>query len=142
MCMKFNFISICTYLCGVFPMFCSWSNYFGPNEFAYLVVLDFILGSLEMHWKLVSFKEGVISTLLFGVKLGWSWTLISYINQCYPGNKYLSHAHISSFQPCVGCISAWIPFIAIHVVLLMSHQKHLYCKYEYAGMITYQREYS
>jgi hypothetical protein len=23
MCMKFNFISICTYLCGVYPIYCS-----------------------------------------------------------------------------------------------------------------------
>ena len=42
-------------------MYCSCSNYFGPNEFGYHVVLDFVLGTLEMHWKLVSFKEGVFS---------------------------------------------------------------------------------
>ena len=29
-------------------------------------------------------------------------------HQCYLGNKYLSHAYLSSFQPCVGCIMAWI----------------------------------
>ena len=33
MCMKFNFISMCTYLCGVCPMYCSIANYFGPNKF-------------------------------------------------------------------------------------------------------------
>lgn len=31
MCMKFNFISICTYLCGVYPMYCSLSNYYGTQ---------------------------------------------------------------------------------------------------------------
>jgi hypothetical protein len=31
MCMKFNFISICTCFCGVCPLYCSLSNYFGPN---------------------------------------------------------------------------------------------------------------
>ena len=34
-------------------------------------------------------------------------------HQCYLGNKYLSHAYLSSIQPCVGCIMAWI---------------HLFCK--------------
>ena len=53
-------------------MYCSCSNYFGPNEFGYHVVLDFVLGTLEMHWKVVSFKEGVVSTLFIGAKLGWS----------------------------------------------------------------------
>ena len=70
MCMKFNFISICTYLCGGFPMYCSVSNYFGPNKFGYHVVLNFVLGTLGMDWKLVSFKEDVFSTLLLGAKLG------------------------------------------------------------------------
>ena len=59
--MKFNFISICTYLCGVCPICCSCSNYFGPNEFGYHVVLEFVLGTLEMHWKLVSFSREVSS---------------------------------------------------------------------------------
>jgi hypothetical protein len=40
MCMKFNFISICTYLCGVCPIYCSVANYFGPNEFGDHVVLE------------------------------------------------------------------------------------------------------
>ena len=51
-------------------MYCSCSNYFGPNEFGYHVVLDFVLGTLGMHWKLVSFKEGVFSTLILGAQLG------------------------------------------------------------------------
>ena len=54
MCMKFNFTLICTYLCGVCHMYCSCSNYFGPNEFGYHVVFKFVLGILEMHWKFVS----------------------------------------------------------------------------------------
>ena len=102
MCMKFNFISICTYLCGVCPMYCSCSNYFGPNEFGYLFVLEFVLGILEMHWKLVSSKRNVLSPCAY-----WSqaWMIMSsYLlhHQCYLGNKYLPHAYFSSFQPCVG----------------------------------------
>jgi hypothetical protein len=30
-------------------MYCSCSNYLGPNEFGYHVVLKFVLGTLEMH---------------------------------------------------------------------------------------------
>ena len=55
MCMKFNFISICTCFCGVCPMYCSVSNYFGPNEFWDHCVLECVLGTLEIHWMLVSF---------------------------------------------------------------------------------------
>ena len=48
----------------------SCSNYFGPNEFGYHVVLEFVLGTLEMHWKIFSFKEGAIPIFLIGAKLG------------------------------------------------------------------------
>ena len=115
---------ICTYLCGGCPMYCSCSNYFGPNEFGYHGVLDFVLGTLEMDWKLVSFSREVSSTFwLLEPSIGWSWNLISYINQCHPGNTYLPHAYISSFQPCVGCILAWNPFVAFHVVLVFISSK-------------------
>ena len=48
MCMKFKFISICTYLCGVCLMYCSLSNYFGPNKFGDHFVLEYVLGTLEI----------------------------------------------------------------------------------------------
>ena len=69
MSMKFNFISICTYLYGVFPMYYSCSNYFGPNEFGDHVVLEFVLGTFEMHWKLVSLTRKVFSPCAYGAKL-------------------------------------------------------------------------
>ena len=55
--MKFNFISICTYLYGVCPMYGSLSNYFGPNKFGDHFVLECVLGTLDMHWMLVSLLE-------------------------------------------------------------------------------------
>ena len=65
MCMKFNFISICTYLCGVCPMYCSLSNYFEPNVFGEHFVLECVLGTFEMLWMLASFlKEGVVTMCL------------------------------------------------------------------------------
>ena len=71
-------------------------------------------------------KEGVFSTLFIGAKLGWSWTLISYIDQCHLGNKYLPHAYISSFQPCVGCILAWFLCVAIHMVFAIASSKNVF----------------
>jgi len=103
MCMKFNFISICTYLCGVSPMYCSCSNYFGPNEFGYLVVLEFVLGTLKMHWKLVSFTRKVVSPCAYWSQARMIMNSYPLHHQCYLGNKYLPHAYFSSFQPCVGC---------------------------------------
>ena len=41
MCMKFKFISRCTYLCGFCLMYCSLSNYFGPNKFGDHIVLEY-----------------------------------------------------------------------------------------------------
>jgi hypothetical protein len=71
MCMKFNFISICTYLCGVCPMYCSLSNYFGPNKFGDHFVLECVLGTLDMHWMLVSMIRKVVPPYeFFGDKLG------------------------------------------------------------------------
>ena len=43
MCMKFKFISICTDLCGSLLMYCSLSNYFGPNNLGDHIVLEFCL---------------------------------------------------------------------------------------------------
>ena len=112
MCMKFNFISICTYLCGVCPMYCSFSNYFGPNEFGNRGVLEFVLGTLEMHWKLVSFTRKVLSPCAYwsqAMKIDELLSTTSY--HCYLGNKYLIHAYSYSIQPLVGCFFGMKLFI-------------------------------
>ena len=137
MCMKFNFISICTYLCGVCPMYGSALTTLGPISLGTIFVLEFVLGTLEMHWKLVSSTRKVLSPCAY-----WSqaWMIMSsYLlhHQCYLGNKYPPHAYFSSFQPCVGCFMAWIYFVAIHLVFA----KQLCCKCGQAGMITYQGKY-
>ena len=110
MCMKFNFIPICTYLCGVCHIYCSCSNYFGPNEFGYHLYLNLC----QVHWicigSLPHLQGRCCHHVLIGFKLEWFWTLIIYITQCYLGNKYLSHAYFSSFQPCIGCFMAWVYF--------------------------------
>ena len=60
--MKFNFISICTYLCGVCPIYCSLSNYYGTQwvrePFCTWILF---LGTMEMHWMLSSFIRKVFS---------------------------------------------------------------------------------
>ena len=111
MCTKFNFIPICTYLCGVCHIYCSCSNYFGPNEFGYHLYLNLC----QVHWicigSLSHLQGRCYHHVLIGFKLEWLWTLIIYITQCYLGNEYLSHAYFSSFQPCVGCFLAWVPLL-------------------------------
>jgi hypothetical protein len=99
MCMKFNFISICTYLCGVCPIYCSYANYFGPNKFGDQLVLKWVLGTLEMHWMLVSFTREVLSPCAYWSQARIINELLSTTSyQCYLGNKYLLHAYISSSQ--------------------------------------------
>src|SRR5664279_3275066 len=77
MCMKFNFISICTYSCGVCPIYCSLSNYFGPNEFGDHFVLKCVLDTLEMHWMLVSFIRKVLSPRAYWSQARMSDRLLS-----------------------------------------------------------------
>ena len=101
MCMKFNFISICTYLCGVCPMYCSLSNYFRPNVFGDHIVLEccfrYIGDALDAwfihievwwpnnYWNQARVIEELLSTTPY---------------QCYLGNKYLLMHTFSSIQPC------------------------------------------
>ena len=107
MCMKFNFISICTYLCGVCPMYCCFTNSWDPMSLGTILFVNVVLGTLEMHWRLVSFTRKVLSPCVY-------WSQARMINeplsttsfQCYLGNKYLLHAYISCIQPCVCCIMA------------------------------------
>ena len=41
-------------------MHCSLSNYFGPNKFGDHFVLECVLGTLDMHWMLVSLIRKVV----------------------------------------------------------------------------------
>ena len=71
-----------------------------------MLYLNFVLGTMEMHWMLASFIRKVFSPCDY-----WSQALMinktknSHLHhhQCYFGNKYLSHAYFSCIQPCVGC---------------------------------------
>lgn len=65
MCMKFKFISICTYLYGVCLMYFSLSNCFGPNKFGDHFVLECVLGTLDLHWMLVSLIRKVVPPYFF-----------------------------------------------------------------------------
>ena len=106
--MKFNFMSICTYSCGVCPMYCCLSNSLVPMILGTILFVNVVLGTLEMHWRIVLFTTKVLSPRAF-------WSQARTINEvlsttsfpCYLVNKYLPHAYISCIQPCVGCIMAW-----------------------------------
>ena len=52
-------------------MYGSLSNYFGPNKFGDHFVLECVLGTLDMHWMLVSMIRKVVPPYeIFGDKLG------------------------------------------------------------------------
>jgi hypothetical protein len=130
MCMKFKFISICTYLCGVCPMYCSFSNYFGPNVFGDHIVLEccfrYIGDALDAwfihievwwpnnYWNQARVIEELLSTTPY---------------QCYLGNKYLL-MHIFFSSNLVGCILAWVSLFANGLLLAKILMKPLYCKCE------------
>ena len=87
-------------------MCCSCSNYFGPNEFGYHGVLEFVLGTLEMHWKLVSFTRKVLSPFCLLEPSLDDRVLLSPTSTNSIPIKSIYLMHISRFKPCVGCILA------------------------------------
>ena len=117
MCIKFNFISICAYLCGVSPMYCSLSNYFGSNEFWDHCVLECVIGTLEIHWMLVTIIRRCGDWMIIGSKLGWSTNsyLLHPTNGISVTSIPLMHTFLAS-NLC-GCIMAWFPSVAFIMVL-------------------------
>jgi hypothetical protein len=103
MCIKFNFISMCSYFSGVCSMYCIFFNYFRS-----LLYLNVVLRILVIHWMRVS-----LIRKKWWLNDNWRQTRIieelisTTSDQCYLGNKYLIHALFSSIQPHVGCILAW-----------------------------------
>ena len=63
---KFNFISICTYLGGICSMYGSLSNYFGPNKFGDPLVLEvcfrYIGDALD---DCLFYKEGMMNHMIY-----------------------------------------------------------------------------
>jgi hypothetical protein len=108
MCMKFNFISICTYLCGVYPMYCSCLTTSDPISLGTTLCLIFVLGTMEIHWKLVLFIMKVVWSSYNWRQAMMIGKLISTSSlQCYLGNKYLSHAYTYHPTLCRLYIMAW-----------------------------------
>ena len=72
MCMKFIFISICTYLCGVCPMYCWFSNSLVPMS---LGTILFVCCSRN-NWRCIGCSAHLQGRcwhrVLNGAKLGWS----------------------------------------------------------------------
>ena len=72
MCMKFIFISICTYLCGVCPMYCWFSNSLVPMSLGTI----FLCCCSRNNWRCIgcsAHSQGrCCHHVHIGVKLGWS----------------------------------------------------------------------
>jgi hypothetical protein len=64
MCMEFIFMSICTYSRGVCPMYVCSSNSWVPMSLGTILCVNVDVGTLEMHWRIVSFKEGGVTMCL------------------------------------------------------------------------------
>jgi len=52
-------MSICTYSCGFCPMYFCSSNSLVPMSLGTILFLNDVLGTLEMHWRIVFSMEGV-----------------------------------------------------------------------------------
>ena len=70
--MKFKFIYMCTYLCGVCLMNCSLSNYFGPNKFGDHIVLEFCFRYIgyALDVRLNDKEGGATIYFIFGDEIG------------------------------------------------------------------------
>ena len=111
MCMKFNFISICTYLCGVPSMYCSLTNYLDPISLG-TILLECVLGTWRCIGCLSHLQWKCLHHLLIVAKLGW--LINSYLLHQPHAISVTSihpHAYFYSIQPCVGFIMAWKVFI-------------------------------
>ena len=126
MCMKFNFISICTYLCGVPSMYCSLTNYLDPISLG-TILLECVLGTWRCIGCLSHLQWKYLHHMLIGAKRGW---LMKFYLLHQPNVisviSIRPHAYFSSIQPCVGCIMAWKVFICLCCS---------YCKFNVALMI-------
>ena len=126
MCMKFNFISICTYLCGVPSMYCSLTNYLDPISLG-TILLECVLGTWRCIGCLSHLQWKCLHHMLFGAKLGW--LINSYLLHQPHAISVTSihpHAYFYSIEPCVGFIMAWKVFICLCCS---------YCKFYSALMI-------
>ena len=88
-------------------MYCWFSNSLVPMSLGTILFVNVVLGTLEMHWRLVSFTRKVLSPCAYWSQARMINELLSTTSyQCYLGNKYLLHAYIYCIQPCVDCIMA------------------------------------
>ena len=72
-----------------------------------ILYLNVVLGTLEIHWMLVSFirKKWWSNDNLRQARM-IDEILSTTSNHCYLDNKYLLHAYICCFRPLVGCLMA------------------------------------
>ena len=59
--MKFIFVSMCTFLCEVCPMYCRFSNFLVPMSLGTILFVLLFQEQLEMHWMLGSLTRKVVS---------------------------------------------------------------------------------
>ena len=74
-----------------------------PISLGTILYLNVVLGTMERHWMLDSFIRKMVLPLNFESQARMIDEFLSISShQCYLGNKYLIHAHVSCPQPLVG----------------------------------------
>ena len=86
-----------------------------------ILCLNFVLGTIEMHWMLASLIMKVFSPCDYWSQYLMINKLSSSSLSMYLGNKYLPHVYFSNFQPCVGCFWAWKFLFAIVVDYILEN---------------------
>lgn len=99
-CMKFKFISICTYVCGVCPMYCWFSNSLVPMSLGTILFVLLFQEQLEMHWMLGSPIRKMLRPCDYWSQVRMIKEQLSTTSiQCCLGNKYPLHAFFSCKGP-------------------------------------------
>lgn len=126
--MKFKFISICTYVCGVCPMYCWFSNSLVPMSLGTILFVLLFQEQLEMHWMLGSPIRKVLRPCDYWSQVRMIKEQLSTTSiQCCLGNKYLLHAFFSCKGPNLSFlfqVASWHESLDSFLQYLFAFSKH------------------
>ena len=127
-CMKFKFISICTYVCGVCPMYCWFSNSLVPMSLGTILFVLLFQEQLEMHWMLGSPIRKMLRPCDYWSQVRMIKEQLSTTSiQCCLGNKYPLHAFFSCKGPNLSFlfqVASWHESLDSFLQYLFPFSKH------------------
>ena len=126
--MKFKFISICTYVCGVCPMYCWFSNSLVPMSLGTILFVLLFQEQLEMHWMLGSPIRKMLRPCDYWSQVRMIKEQLSTTSiQCCLGNKYPLHAFFSCKGPNLSFlfqVASWHESLDSFLQYLFAFSKH------------------